>query len=418
MTVFHPVVEQDDMKILVINCGSSSIKYQLFSMEDELAMVSGLAQRIGEAQGKLSHNKFPDTEQALTIVNEDPIPDHNSGMNTIVSLLTEKEYGVIEDASDISAVGHRVVHGGERFRAPVLIDDEVIKAIEETIPLAPLHNPANLMGIRVAKTLIPQAPQVAIFDTAFHQTMPPRAYHYSLPYKYYEELGVRRYGFHGTSHRYVAKEAARLMGRPLLELNLMTIHLGSGASTCAIEKGRSVDTSMGMTPVAGIIMGTRSGNIDPGIIFYLAKRKGMTLEDLEHVLTHESGLKGICGLNDVRDIHNKATEGDKRAQLALDMFVYRIKKYIGNYLAILGRLDGIVFTAGIGEHDVKIRERCCEKLERLGILIDQEKNKAQKEEPFEISKAESSVKVLVIPTNEELEIAQQTKELLESEGFN
>jgi len=248
--------------------------------------------------------------------------------------------------------------------------------------------------------------------------MPPRAYRYSLPYEYYEKLGVRRYGFHGTSHRYVAKEASRLMGRSLDNLNLMTIHLGSGASTCAIEKGRSVDTSMGMTPVAGIIMGTRSGNIDPGIIFYLAKRRGMTLEDLDHVLTHESGLKGICGFNDMRDIHKMATEGDPRAQLALDMFVYRIKKYIGNYLAILGHLDGIVFTAGIGEHDVKIRERCCEKLERLGIVIDPEKNRSPHEGPLQINKPESSVALFVIPTNEELEIAQQTKELLETKGLN
>jgi acetate kinase len=247
--------------------------------------------------------------------------------------------------------------------------------------------------------------------------MPPRAYHYSLPYEYYEELGVRRYGFHGTSHRYVAKEAARLMGRPLAELNLMTIHLGSGASTCAIEKGKSVDTSMGMTPVAGIIMGTRSGNIDPGIIAYLAKSKGMSIEELDHVLTHESGLKGICGLNDMRDIHQKAAEGDKRAQLALDMFVYRIKKYIGNYLAILGHLDGIVFTAGIGEHDIEIRARCCENLEELGISLDPEKNRSCSPSAGEINKPESSVKIFVIPTNEELEIAQQTCELLESKGF-
>ena len=405
------------MKILVLNCGSSSIKYQFFNMEDESAMASGIAERVGEPQGKLTHNKLPDTDAESTLVREEPIADHKSGMLMVIDLLTDKKHGVVNDSSEISAVGHRVVHGGERFQAPVLIDDEVIGAIEETIPLAPLHNPANLMGIRVAQALIPKAPQVAIFDTAFHQTMPPRAYHYSLPYEYYTELGVRRYGFHGTSHRYVAKEAARLMDRPLAELNLMTIHLGSGASTCAIENGRSVDTSMGMTPVAGIIMGTRSGNIDPGIIFYLAKSKGMTIEDLDHVLTHESGLKGICGLNDMRDIHREAAEGNKRAQLALDMFVYRIKKYIGNYLAILGRLDGIVFTAGIGEHDIEIRERCCEKLERLGIAIDVEKNKAQKEESLEISKAESPVKVLVIPTNEELEIAQQTKELLEYEGF-
>jgi len=405
------------MKILVLNCGSSSIKYQLFNMEDGAVMASGLAERVGEPQGRLTHNKFPATEAESTIAREEPISEHKDGMHMIIDLLTDEEHGVVNDASEISAVGHRVVHGGDHFQAPALIDDEVIGAIEETIPLAPLHNPANLMGIRVAQTLISQAPQVAIFDTAFHQTMPPRAYHYSLPYEYYEELGVRRYGFHGTSHRYVAKEAARLMGRPLDNLNLMTIHLGSGASTCAIEKGKSVDTSMGMTPVAGIIMGTRSGNIDPGILFYLAKRRGMTLEDLDHVLTHESGLKGICGFNDMRDIHKEATKGDARARLALDMFVYRIKKYIGNYLAILGRLDGIVFTAGIGEQDVEIRERCCEKLERLGIVLDAEKNRSPHEGPLQINTPESSVALFVIPTNEELEIAQQTKELLEAKGL-
>jgi acetate kinase len=386
-------------------------------MEEEAAMASGLAERVGEPQGRLTHNKFPATEAESTIAREEPISEHKDGMHMIIDLLTDEEHGVVNDASEISAVGHRVVHGGDHFQAPALIDDEVIGAIEETIPLAPLHNPANLMGIRVAQTLISQAPQVAIFDTAFHQTMPPRAYHYSLPYEYYEELGVRRYGFHGTSHRYVAKEAARLMGRPLDNLNLMTIHLGSGASTCAIEKGKSVDTSMGMTPVAGIIMGTRSGNIDPGILFYLAKRRGMTLEDLDHVLTHESGLKGICGFNDMRDIHKEATKGNARARLALDMFVYRIKKYIGNYLAILGRLDGIVFTAGIGEQDVEIRERCCEKLERLGIVLDAEKNRSPHEGPLQINTPESSVALFVIPTNEELEIAQQTKELLEAKGL-
>jgi acetate kinase len=403
------------VKILVLNCGSSSIKYQLFDMEDETVMASGLVERVGEPLGQLSHKKRPDTPDESTVIKEEPIADHKTGLLKIIELITDKDHGVVNDTSEISAAGHRVVHGGERFQAPALIDHKVIKAIEATIPLAPLHNPANLVGIRVAQTLIPRASQVAVFDTAFHQTMPPRAYHYSLPYEYYEELGVRRYGFHGTSHSYVAKEAAGLMNKPLQELNLMTIHLGSGASTCAIEKGRSVDTSMGMTPVAGIIMGTRSGNIDPGIITYLAKCKGMSIEELDHVLTHESGLKGICGLNDMRDIHRKASEGDSRAKLALDMFVYRIKKYIGNYLAVLGQLDGIVFTAGIGEHDMVIRQRCCEKLEQLGIVLDPEKNRSPHDGPLQINKPESSVAIFVIPTNEELEIAQQTKELLKSQ---
>ncbi|MBW2072562.1 MAG: acetate kinase [Deltaproteobacteria bacterium] len=405
------------MKILVINCGSSSIKYQALDMTDESVMAIGLAERIGEPRGRLTHKKFPNRKEELEKIIESPIPDHTVGMNIIVDLLTDREVGVIEEASEISAVGHRVVHGGERFRAPALIDDQVIQAIEETIPLAPLHNPANLAGIKVAQKLISRAPQVAVFDTAFHQTMAPHVYLYSLPYEYYEELGIRRYGFHGTSHSYVAREAARLMGRPLEELNLMTIHLGSGASTCAIAKGKSVDTSMGMTPVAGIIMGTRSGNVDPGIIFYLAQQKGMSIGELERILTHESGLKGICGLNDMRDIHARAAEGDQRAQLALDMFVYRIKKYIGNYFAVLGYLDGLVFTAGIGEHDVEIRRRCCENLQRLGIILDLEKNRARSEGPLKISTAESAVQVFVIATNEELEIARQTREALAAEGL-
>ncbi|MBW1982190.1 MAG: acetate kinase [Deltaproteobacteria bacterium] len=405
------------MKILVINCGSSSIKYQALDMTDESVMAIGLAERIGEPRGRLTHKKFPNRKEELEKIIESPIPDHTVGMNIIVDLLTDREVGVIEEASEISAVGHRVVHGGERFRAPALIDDQVIQAIEETIPLAPLHNPANLAGIKVAQKLISRAPQVAVFDTAFHQTMAPHVYLYSLPYEYYEELGIRRYGFHGTSHSYVAREAARLMGRPLEELNLMTIHLGSGASTCAIAKGKSVDTSMGMTPVAGIIMGTRSGNVDPGIIFYLAQQKGMSIGELERILTHESGLKGICGLNDMRDIHARAAEGDQRAKLALDMFVYRIKKYIGNYFAVLGYLDGLVFTAGIGEHDVEIRRRCCENLQRLGIILDLEKNRARSEGPLKISTAESAVQVFVIATNEELEIARQTREALAAEGL-
>jgi acetate kinase len=285
-------------------------------------------------------------------------------------------------------------------------------AIEKIIPLAPLHNPANLMGIRVARELLPDAPQVAVFDTAFHQTMPAHAYHYALPYEFYEELGVRRYGFHGTSHKYVAVEAAGLLERSLEDLKLVTAHLGSGASICAIEKGRSIDTSMGMTPLGGVMMGTRSGNIDPGALMYIADQKGYSVADLNRVLQKESGLKGICGSNDMRDIHAQAVEGNERARLAQDMFVYRIRQYMGAYFFALGKVDALVFTAGIGEHDPLTREKCCEGLEPFGLLLDREKNQAGRGQAREVSQSESPVKILVIPTNEELEIARQTVEVL------
>ncbi|MGD9332263.1 MAG: acetate kinase, partial [Desulfobacterales bacterium] len=293
-----------------------------------------------------------------------------------------------------------------------LITPEVLAAIENTVPLAPLHNPPNLMGIRVAQALFPAAPQVAVFDTAFHQTIPPFAYHYALPYAFYEELGVRRYGFHGTSHHYVAKAAAGLLGRPLAELNLVTAHLGSGASLCAIEKGRSVDTTMGMTPLGGLIMGTRGGNLDPGVLTYIAARKGYTLAEIDRVLQKESGLKGICGSNDMRDIHARAAAGNERAQLALDMFIHRNRQYMGAYFFILGRVDALVFTAGIGEQDPITREKCCEGLAPFGVLLDRERNQNRRGRARTISQAESPVAVFVIPTNEELEIARQTHEVL------
>jgi acetate kinase len=304
------------------------------------------------------------------------------------------------------------VHGGETFKASVRIDSEAIAAIEKTIPLAPLHNPANLTGIRVAGELFPEAPQVAVFDTAFHQTMPPKVYHYGLPYEYYEELGVRRYGFHGTSHKFVAAEAASLIGRPLDELNLVTAHLGSGASICAIEKGRSVDTTMGMTPLGGLIMGTRVGNIDPGIVMYIAEQKGYSVAEVGRVLQKESGLKGICGSNDMRDIHARAAEGGERARLAEEMFIHRIRQYIGAYFFELGRVDALVFTAGIGEHDPLTREKCCQGLDNYGVALDHEKNQTGRGDARVVSTPDSAVKILVVPTNEELEIARQTAEVL------
>ncbi len=402
------------MKILVINCGSSSLKYQLLDMTTSSALASGLIERIGEPQGILTHTNHPGTDDENQTAREEPIADHEAGMRLVQELLADPEAGVVADASDIQAVGHRVVHGGETFRSSARIDQEVMAAIEKTIPLAPLHNPANLMGIRVARELLPDAPQVAVFDTAFHQTMPPHAYHYALPYEYYEKLGVRRYGAHGTSHKYVAEQAAGLLGRPLGDLNLVTAHLGSGASICAIDKGRSIDTSMGMTPLAGVIMGTRSGDLDPGALMFIADQKGYSVAEIDRVLQKESGLKGICGSNDMRDIHARAAEGDERARLALDMFIYRIQHYMGAYFFALGKVDALVFTAGIGEHDPITREKCCEGLEHFGLLLDREKNQTGRGQARETSKPDSPVKIFVIPTNEELEIARQTVEVLNS----
>ena len=399
------------MKILVINCGSSSLKYQLIDMDTETAMASGLIERIGEPEGILTHKSQPDTDKETKTVREEPIPDHEAGLRLAQSVMAESETG---GAPDIKAVGHRVVHGGESFNTSAKITPEAMLAIEKTIPLAPLHNPANLTGIRVAQELFPDAPQVAVFDTAFHQTMPPKAYHYALPYEYYEKMGVRRYGFHGTSHKFVAAEAAGLLGRPLDELKLVTAHLGSGASICAIEKGRSVDTTMGMTPLGGVIMGTRVGNIDPGVVMYIAQQKGYSVEEIDRVLQKESGLKGICGSNDMRDIHARAAEGDERARLAEDMFFHRIRQYVGAYFFELGKVDALVFTAGIGEHDPLTRERCCQGLENYGVIIDSEKNQSGRGEARVVSTPESAVTIMVIPTNEELEIARQTVAVLDA----
>jgi acetate kinase len=401
------------MKILVINCGSSSLKYQLLDMTTATALASGLIERIGEPQGLLTHKNHPDTDGETQIEREEPIADHEAGLRLAQELLADPRTGVVADAADIQAVGHRVVHGGEAFKASALISPEVIAAIEKTIPLAPLHNPANLMGIRVARELFPEAPQVAVFDTAFHQTMPPQAYHYALPYEFYEELGVRRYGFHGTSHKFVAAEAAGLLERPLEDLNLVTAHLGSGASICAIAKGRSIDTSMGMTPLGGVMMGTRGGDLDPGVLMYIAEQKGYSVAEIDRVLQKESGLKGICGSNDMRDIHARAADGDERARLAQDMFIHRIRQYIGAYFFVLGKVDALVFTAGIGEHDPLTRQKCCEGLEPFGLILNSETNRTGRGQARAISTPDSPVRILVIPTNEELEIARQTVEVLE-----
>jgi len=401
------------MKILVINTGSSSIKYQLFDMVGQGILASGVAEKIGEETGVLTHDRFLPSGEIREKVEEGKIVDHHEGLKRIVDLLVDPEQGVIEDKSEISAVGHRVVHGGETFRAPTIIDENVIEAIKTNIPLAPLHNPLNLVGIEVARILFPEAPQVAVFDTAFHQTLPMESFLYAIPFELYEKHKIRRYGFHGTSHVYVAEKAAEFMESPLNELNLITIHLGNGASMAAIKKGRSVDTTMGMTPLAGLVMGTRSGDVDPALPFFLAEHLGISVRQIDDLLNKQSGLKGICGSNDVREVIEKKDAGDTKAKLAIDIYTYRIKKYIGAYFAALENLDAIVFTAGVGENSPFIRERCCKGLHKLGIEIDSERNNQTVEGIREISPPGSQVKVLVVPTDEELEIAQETRKLLE-----
>lgn len=396
------------MKILVLNSGSSSIKYKMLDMQKELLLADGLVERIGENNGKVCHKRYHKDATVSETLLEQAIVDHNQGIKTAVSLLTDAHTGVIDGQNDITAIGHRVVHGGEMFRQSTLIDARVIENVEACIPLAPLHNPGCLAGIRTAIALFPQTPQVAVFDTAYHQSIPPHAYHYALPRRFYEEYGIRRYGFHGTSHQYVAGEACRLLGKTLDSTNLITLHLGNGASITAIANGQSVDTSMGMTPLAGVIMGTRCGDIDPAIVSLVAEQQGMALAEVMEILSKESGLKGICGENDLRDIHRQSAAGNARSKLALEMLVYRYRQYVGAYLAVLGNVDAIVFTAGIGENDTVVRQRVCDGLEALGICIDADLNNTWRGAPGAINRTDSPIKILVIPTNEELEIARQT----------
>ena len=400
------------MKVLVINAGSSSLKYQLLDMENETVMANGIVERIGETVGNLTHKAYPDTDAQKKVAKEEEIKNHKVAMHMVLDLITGSEAGVISDPKEIDAIGHRVVQGGESFTSACLVDDSVKKAIADNNPLAPLHNPANLMGIEVAEELFPGTPNVTVFDTEFHSTMPPKAFLYALPYDYYKELRIRRYGFHGTSHKYVSNTVAKRMGKKTDEINVITVHLGNGCSMAAIEKGKCVDTSMGMTPLAGVMMGTRSGDIDPAIVTYLAENKDMSIEEMDNVLNKQSGLKGICGLNDMRDIHSAVENGDKMAELALDMFTYRVKKYIGAYTAVLGSIDAIVFTAGIGENDDIARASICQNISGLGIEMDFEKNAGRKGEPTAVHTDASKVQVWVIPTNEELQIAQEAVALL------
>lgn len=400
------------MKILVINSGSSSIKFQLLDMSDESVLASGLVERIGEPEGVVKCTLYPGCDNELVVKISEKVPDHTSGMRMAVDILTDGENGVIADKSDIDAVGHRVVHGGEDFHQPTLLTADVLEAVKKNTPLAPLHNPANLDGISVAQELFSGVPQVGVFDTAFHQTIPPHAYHYALPYNLYEEHRIRRYGFHGTSHKFVAGECAKVMGKPLNETNLITIHLGNGCSMTAVKNGQSVDTTLGLTPLEGLVMGTRSGDVDPAIHAFLARNCGMSIEDIDTLLNKESGLKGLCGLNDMRDIHGAIEKGDKRAELALAVQTYRNKKYVGAYMAILGRVDGIVFTAGIGENDDIVRAKTVEGLEMFGIEIDPAANAQRIKKPTLLSKEGSKVQIWGIPTNEELAIAREAKAVL------
>ena len=400
------------MKVLVINSGSSSIKYQLLDMADESVLVSGLVERIGEDTGDLKNVAFPGTEGEIVTEMERPIADHTTGMRLAIEQIVHPEKGVISDTSEIGAVGHRVVHGGEDFHEPTVITGDVVKAIEANVPLAPLHNPANLDGIRVAMELFPGVPQVAVFDTAFHQTIPPHGYMYALPRGLYEQDRVRRYGFHGTSHKFVAGECAALLAKPLGEVNCITVHLGNGCSMTAVENGRSVDTSLGMTPLEGLVMGTRSGDVDPAIHTFLARNKDMDIEAIDAMLNKESGLKGLCGMNDMRDIHAAIEKGDEKARLALDVQTYRNRKYIGAYMAVLGRVDAIVFTAGIGENDPIVRSRSLRGLENFGVKLDEAANGQRARGARRISAPESRVAVWVIPTNEELAIARETQAVL------
>ena len=395
------------MNILVINAGSSSLKYQLLNPETQQVLAKGLCERIG-IDGKFTYK--PEGKQAVKEADV-AMPTHNEAIKAVLDALVDKDNGVIGSMKEIDAVGHRVVHGGEKFAKSVLITGEVMAAIEECNPLAPLHNPANIIGIKACQALMPDTPMVAVFDTAFHQTMPAEAYMYALPYEYYEKDKVRRYGFHGTSHKYVTQRAAAMLGKPLEELKLISCHLGNGSSIAAVDGGKSVDTSMGFTPLAGLPMGTRCGDIDAGILQYLMNKYGMDIDKMLNVLNKKSGVEGLsCVSSDFRDLETAAEKGDQKAALAQKKFAYEVRKYVGAYAAAMGGVDAVIFTAGVGENDKTIRSMVCEGLEYMGLKLDEAANDVRGKETV-ISAADSKVKVLLIPTNEELMIAIETAAL-------
>ena len=398
------------MKVLVLNCGSSSLKYQLFDMTDEKVLAKGLVDRIAIEGSTIKHTK---AGQAPVTTTTD-IPNHKVAIRLVTEHLLDPSHGALESLNELSAVGHRVVHGGEKFAKSVLIDQEVLEVIEDCVPLAPLHNPANLMGIRAVIDVLPDVPQVAVFDTAFHQSMPAKAYTYGLPYHYYEQNRLRRYGFHGTSHYYVAHRTAELLDKSISGLKIVTCHMGNGSSITAVEGGKSVDTSLGFSTVPGILMGTRAGDLDPVMLLHLMEQEGITPKAMSHILHKESGLLGISGISsDLRDIEEAASTGNERATLALEMLCYGVRKYIAAYAAAMGGIDAVVFTAGIGENSTLVRQMVCEGLEFLGAKLDVEKNNVRGKETV-VSTDDSRVKILVVPTNEELVIARDTKTLVKA----
>ncbi|MBS5528997.1 MAG: acetate kinase [Prevotella sp.] len=397
------------MKILVLNCGSSSIKYALYNMDDNSVMASGGAERVG-LDGAFVKVKLPNGEKRQVMHD---IPEHTEGVKFIFSLLTDPEIGAIKDLKEIDAVGHRMVHGGEKFNKSVVLDDEVLKVFEECSDLAPLHNPANLKGVKAVSELMPGLPQVGVFDTAFHQTMPKHSYLYAIPYELYKEYGVRRYGFHGTSHRYVSQRVCDFLGVKAADKKIITCHIGNGGSIAAVDGGKCVDTSMGLTPLEGLMMGTRSGDIDGGAITFLQKKLNLDADGMSNLLNKKSGVLGVSGVSsDMREVDAAAKEGNELAKTALDMYNYRIKKYVGAYTAAMGGCDIIVFTAGVGENQSSMREEVCENMEWMGIKLDKEKNNAVHGEEAVISAPDSKVTVVVIPTDEELMIATDTMNLL------
>jgi acetate kinase len=396
------------MKILVVNCGSSSVKYQLLNMKDESVMARGLAERIGIEGSRLKHQARGKSE----VVIDKAMSDHKAALKTITDVLIDEENGVIKDTKEIFAVGHRVVHGGEKFSGSVRITDEVMDTLQECADLAPLHNPPNIMGIEACQQLMPGIPMAGTFDTAFHHTIPDFAYIYPLPYEYYKKYGIRKYGFHGTSHKYVAERAAQIVGAPLESLKIITCHLGNGASITAVDGGKSVETSMGFTPLEGLAMGTRCGSIDPAIIAYIMEKEQMTIEQVNNMLNKRSGVHGISGISsDFRDLEEAAEKGNKRAGLAIDVFAYKVKKFIGSYSAVMNGADVIVFTAGLGENSVSMREKICGGLKYLGLELDSTANNVRGKETI-ISKPHCKVKAVVIPTNEELMIARETVKII------
>lgn len=397
------------MKVLVINTGSSSLKYQLIDMDNEKVMAKGNCERIGIDGSKITHKPVgKDSVEKVT-----PMKDHSDAIALVLNALTDAEHGVIADMSEISAVGHRVVHGGEDFACSVIIDDKVKETLKKCCDLAPLHNPANLMGIAACEKAMPGVPMVAVFDTAFHQTMPPKAYIYGIPYHYYQDYKIRKYGFHGTSHNYVSHRVAELMNKPIEELKIITFHLGNGSSVCAIKNGKSIETSMGFTPLSGVLMGTRSGLLDPAIVTYIMEKENLSVKEMNEILNKESGVYGISGVSsDFRDIEKAAAEGNERAQLALDMFEYGVRRYLGWYACEMEGVDAIAFAGGVGENNAALRESLLKNQEFMGIKVDPVKNAVRGVET-EITGEGSKVRVFVIPTDEELTIARDTKRLLE-----